>query len=63
MKKFKVGDWVYGEDWCYGRIVAIEDDEDVAHVEFETQRGGGCLPFLFSELELADPPKKKKREI
>lgn len=63
MRKFKVGDWVYGEDWCYGRIVAIEEDENVAYVEFQTQRGGGCLSFLFSELELAELPKKKKEEM
>lgn len=48
---FKVGDYVYASDWCYGVIVEIEND--VAHVEFETDCGGGCLPFGLDELEHA----------
>lgn len=56
MEKFKVGDWVYAEDWCYGQIVDIEDN--LAHVEYDTGTGGGCMPFELSELELAKPPKK-----
>lgn len=50
METFKVGDRVYAEeDFIYGRIVEIE--EDVAHVEFRTSGGGGCLPYKLSELE------------
>lgn len=41
MDKFRVGDKVYASDWCYGKIVEIEGD--TAYVEFETERGGGCL--------------------
>lgn len=49
METFKVSDSVYAEEWCYGRIVDIE--EDLAYVQFETYRGGGCLPFKLSELK------------
>lgn len=49
METFKVGDRVYAEeDFIYGRIVEIE--EDLAHVEFRTSGGGGCLPYKLSEL-------------
>ena len=46
---FKVGDRVYANDWCEGTIVEIEND--VAHIEFSTDGGGGCLPFGLDELE------------
>lgn len=47
METFKVGDHVYAEeDFIYGRIVEIE--EDLAHVEFRTSVGGGCLPLQLS---------------
>ena len=59
MSKFEVGDWVYAGDYIYGQIVEIDDD-DTAHVEFDTGSGGGCLPFEFSELQKAEPPKKEK---
>lgn len=49
MKNFKVGDRVYASDWCYGKIVDVEGN--LAYVQFETQRGGGCMPFELSELE------------
>lgn len=49
MNKFRVGDRVYSSDWCYGKIVEIEDN--IAYVEFATERGGGCLPFELNELE------------
>lgn len=50
METFKVGDHVYAEeDFIYGRIVEIE--EDLAHVEFRTSVGGGCLPYKLSELK------------
>ena len=49
METFKVGDRVYAEeDFIYGRIVEINGD--VAHVEFRTSGGGGCLPYKLSEL-------------
>ena len=48
---FKVGDYVYAGDWCYGIIVEIEND--VAYVEFETYCGGGCFSFGLDELEHA----------
>lgn len=49
MKNIKVNDvvYIYDEFTC-GRVVEVE--EDVAHVEFSTSGGGGCLPFNFSEL-------------
>lgn len=49
MKNFKVGDKVYTNDCCYGRIVEIKNN--LAYVEFRTANGGGCLPFSFDELE------------
>jgi hypothetical protein len=57
MEKFKVGDWVYASDWCYGKIIEIDED-NLAHVEYNTGTDGGCMPFELSELELAKPPKK-----
>jgi hypothetical protein len=45
---FKVGDYVYASDWCYGVIVSIEGN--IADVEFKTAGGGGTLPFELSEL-------------
>lgn len=56
MAKFKVGDWVYAEDWCFGHITYIEDN--IAFVEFHTGTGGGCVPFELDKLKLAKPPKK-----
>lgn len=47
--EFKVGDYVYASDWCYGVIVRIEDN--IVDVEFETAGGGGTLPFELSELK------------
>jgi hypothetical protein len=26
LRNFKVGDWVYAHDWCYGQVVRIEGD-------------------------------------
>ena len=50
METFKVNDRVYAEeDFIYGRIVEINGD--VAHLEFRTPRGGGCLPYKLSELK------------
>lgn len=49
METFKIGDRVYAEeDFIYGKIVEIK--EDLAHVEFRTSGGGGCLPYKLSEL-------------
>ena len=56
MNKFRVGDWVYAEDWCFGQIVYIGDN--FAYVEFHTGTGGGCMPFELDELKLAKPPNK-----
>lgn len=51
---FKIGDYVYGSDWCYGQIVDLLDDGAI--VEYETERGGGNISFEFWELTPADPP-------
>ena len=45
---FKVGDYVYASDWCYEKIIRIEDN--IADVEFEIAGGGGTLPFELGEL-------------
>ena len=49
---FKLGDWVYASDWCYGQIVAI--DEDLIMVEFDTGTGGGTCTFDADDVVLAD---------
>lgn len=51
MSNFKVGDYVYASDWCFGEIVEL--CEDHAYVEFETDFGGGTMPFAYDELKLA----------
>ena len=49
MDIFKVGDCVYDNGFhIEGKIVEIEGN--VAYVEFETDRGGGCIPFELTEL-------------
>lgn len=55
---FRVGEWVYADDWCYGRIVSIDGDE--AFVEFETDRGGGSFAFKLCELRHAPKPRKRR---
>ena len=55
MDNFKIGDWVYGDDWCYGQIMDI--DNKGALVEFETPGGGGSMWFNFDELEKAPEPR------
>lgn len=54
MNDFKVGDYVYGGDWCYGRIMDLTDDGAI--IAFETERGGGNLYFDFEELTFAGNP-------
>jgi len=50
METFKIGDHIcIKNNFIEGIIVDIK--EDVAHVEFRTAGGGGCLPFDFSELD------------
>ena len=56
MRNFKIGDWVYASDWCYGQIENIEDG--IALVEYFTPGGGGCCSFLIDDLQKAEPPKK-----
>ena len=46
---FKVGDYVYASDCCYGKIIRIEDN--IADVEFEIAGGGETLPFELGELK------------
>lgn len=55
--KFEIGDYVFAEDWCYGRIVYI--DENYAEVDFDTMRGGGSLTFLLNDLKHAETPKRR----
>lgn len=55
--KFKIGDYVYAEDWCYGKIVYIDDK--YAEVDFNTMRGGASLTFALEDLRHAESPKRK----
>ena len=48
---FKIGDYVYACDWCYGQVVDM--DEYGALVEIDTGTGGGSLWFSYSELQKA----------
>lgn len=52
MEEFELGDYVYGEDWCFGQIVKLE--EDGVWVEFDTERGGGTCVFDYDQIKLAD---------
>lgn len=52
---FKLNDHVCASGWCEGVITHIDDD--VAYVMYTTERGGGCMAFRFSELELI--PERK----
>ena len=54
MNDINIGDWVYGEDWCYGQVIDINDEG--ALVEYETP-GGGSMRFYFNELEKARAPE------
>ena len=58
---FKVGDWVYASDWCYGQIVAIDDD--FISVEFDTGTGGGTCTFDMDEVVLADDRSSKTPKL
>ena len=58
MSQFRVGDWVYGSDWCFGQIVHINED-NTADVEFESCGGGGTACFAFDDLVLANDGDKK----
>ena len=51
MHDFKVGDYVYASDWCFGMIVEMLDDG--AYVEFDTDFGGGTTFFEYDEMKLA----------
>jgi hypothetical protein len=55
--EFKIGDYVYAEDWCYGKIVYLTDK--YAEVDFDTMRGGGSLTFSLEDLKHAEPPKRR----
>jgi hypothetical protein len=55
--EFEIGDYVYAEDWCYGRIVYI--DENYAELDFDTMRGGGSLTFSLKDLKHAEKPKRR----
>lgn len=58
MSQFRIGDWVYASDWCFGQIVQINKD-NTADVEFETCGGGGTACFAFKDLVLANNDEEK----
>jgi hypothetical protein len=55
--EFEIGDYVYAEGWCYGKIVYI--DNKYAEVDFDTMRGGGCRTFLLEDLQHSEKPKRR----
>lgn len=56
IQKFNIGDYVYAEDWCYGKIVYLTDK--YAEIDFDTMRGGGSLTFSLDDLKHAEPKKR-----
>ena len=58
MSNFKIDDWVYASDWCYGQIMDIDEEAGEALVSYETERGGGSFYFDISELTAAEPPEE-----
>ena len=58
MSEFKIGDWVYAHDWCYGQIVELTDTE--ARLEFSTETGGGSFTFELSDLKRAPAPEPER---
>ena len=56
-EKFEIGDYVYAEDWCYGKIVYLT--ECYAEVYFDTLRGGGSRTFALTELKHAEQKTRK----
>lgn len=49
MTEFKVGDYVYASDWCYGMIVDLDDDGN-ALVEYYSAFADGSSSFLWFKL-------------
>lgn len=58
MHTFKIGDWVYGGDWCYGQIADVDMKHNYAIVEYDTGSGGGSMMFDYEELTPAEAPTK-----
>ena len=56
-QKFELGDYVYAEDWCYGKIVYLT--ECYAEVYFDTLRGGDSMTFSLTELKHAETKTRK----
>lgn len=54
-KNFEIGDYVYAEDWCYGKIVYLT--EQYAEVDFNSTSGGGSLTFALEDLKHAEQKK------
>ena len=52
MENFKIGDWVYVDDWLYGQIIELEDDG--AQIGFDTAGGGGCIFVAYGFLRKAE---------
>lgn len=61
MSRFNVGDYVRVDDRVHGEIISIDDDYDIAFVEYETCTGKHCLPIACRDLILTDRPKKAER--
>lgn len=52
MYEFELGDYVYGEDWCFGQIVKLE--EDGVWVEFFTGDDWATWVFDYDQVRYAD---------
>ena len=54
---FKLGDYVYAEDWIYGKIIYLDDK--YAEISFQTKKGNGYKTFFLTDLKHAEPPKRE----
>lgn len=47
--KFKIGDYVFAEDWCYGKIVYIDDNPRKDSFIFLSAIDEICKEFIESK--------------
>lgn len=56
-EKFELGDYVYAEDWCYGKIVYLTDK--FAELDYHTTSGFKNKTFALEDLKHAEKPKRR----
>ena len=53
---FHLGDYVFAEDWIYGKIVYL--DNEYAEISFQTEKGNGYKTFSLTDLKHSETPKR-----